>query len=387
MNRSHEANVVLTVGDGGRRVLREALDAGRVLLVASAATVARLWPDGQPPGRVVVFSAFAPNPTIEHAVAAAAARELHCADTVVGIGGGSAMDVAKAARVLPADRAAALDVVARRQTVASGPRLLLFPTSAGTGSEVTSFATLYVDGRKVSLDDDRVRADGAWIDVELIRTCPPGVLFSGVLDTISHAVESLWSLRATPASRRAAVEALRLVRPVVERPETATADGGLRALSLAGTSAGRAIDCTRTTAAHALAYPLTVRLGLRHGYACAVNLRWLIPHVSSATVDHFATPVGAEAPTRSVATAADALGVAGADGLVTAVEKLMRRCGPAGLPHDGISDAVVPVVDEGLASERLAGMPVPLERMWVCERLQQSLLSLPEPQSVTGGAV
>ncbi|MEJ3653000.1 iron-containing alcohol dehydrogenase [Actinomycetes bacterium KLBMP 9759] len=346
----------------------------RALIVGTPAALRRTRVAGALPAGTAVFDAFTPNPTTAQALAAAHARGAHGADLVIGVGGGSAMDVAKAARALPDDPAQASEVLARRRRPAeAGPRLLLVPTTAGSGSEVTSFATLYDGHRKVSLDDDRVRADDVLIAPELLATCPPDVLWSGTLDTVAHAVESMWSMRSDPASRERAGAALARIAPVLDRPELADVDSGREALSHAGSLAGEAIDHTRTTAAHALAYPLTAHLGLAHGYAVAATLRWLVPLVAATGGSMVRDPRGPDVPRRAVQAAAEALGVDGPGAIVAAIDAALARCHPPRSTTARLDAVLDRLVTEGLSSERLAGMPVHLDVDQVRRALRRSL--------------
>lgn len=250
----------------------------RILVVVSsrrrrAIDLERLLPAGE----ICFFSHFTVNPRFEHILSAVQWRERLNADLVIGVGGGSALDVAKAARVLPPERALAHRWLAHfpRTSRITHPHLILIPTTGGSGSEITRFATIFVEGDKSSLDDESVRADVALVDPTLAASCPPDVTTAGALDALSHAIESWWSRRATSSSAEHARMALRTLVPMLREGATDLhADARVR-LAQAGLNAGRAIDQTRTTAAHAFAYPLTVRFGVPHGVACALNLQWV----------------------------------------------------------------------------------------------------------------
>jgi alcohol dehydrogenase len=357
--------------------LHATFEGHRAFVVASPAALRRVGLRGPLPGTMATFSDFTPNPSTVQAREAARERERHGAELVVGIGGGSAMDVAKAAAALPADPGRAADVLARRaRPDASGPRLVLVPTTAGTGSEVTCFATLYEHTRKLSLDDARCRADEACIDPELLRGCPPHVLWCGALDTVAHAIESLWSMRSDPTSRHSAVAALEQIAPVLADARRAATVPGRDALSRAGTLAGRAIDRTRTTAAHALAYPLTAHLGLAHGLACAVNLRWLVGVVACPAPDTVLDPRGPAAPRGAVDAAARALGVDGPEGVAHLVDAVLARCRPPSTTLARAALLLDCLVEEGLASERVGGTPVALTREQVRMAMGDSLVGL-----------
>jgi alcohol dehydrogenase class IV len=221
-----------------------------------------------------------PNPTIEEVRVAVEAYRSSAADVVIGVGGGSVMDVAKMAAVLGSQPGDPLDYVTGQRPLqqARSCKLVLVPTTAGSGSEATSFAAVYVEGRKHSLDHPTVQADAALVDPLLSASQPPSVAASSALDALSHAVESYWSSRSTAASRRLAAAALQRLTRQLPRlgadPDRYTRS----ALALAALQAGQAIDVTRTTAAHAFAYPLTARFGVQHGHACALHLSWLFDY-------------------------------------------------------------------------------------------------------------
>jgi phosphonopyruvate decarboxylase len=265
---------------------------GRILIVASDQRFAaarirqRLadWP-------VRLFSGFMPNPALDDVLAGCGLRDSWQPGLIIGLGGGSAMDVAKAIRALPAGHAAARQALHSGHGALRSPRipLILIPTTAGTGSEITGFATLFDGQQKVSLDVPGVAADLTIVDPLLAGTCPLPVTSSCALDSVCHATESLWNVASTPASRGHAITALRLAAPLLGHrldPLTEKQREILAAISL---WAGTAISVTRTTAAHAFAYRLTSQFSVPHGVACTIHLRWLYEHnvanASSACLD------------------------------------------------------------------------------------------------------
>lgn len=274
-------------GPGTVARLPEVLAASRVLVVASrrafhANHLAELLRDNE----ILLFDRFSPNPSVDDVVRACAAREEWRPDVVVGFGGGSALDVAKCARLLPADPAA---VRAGHVRPEEAPQLVLVPTTAGSGSEVTRFATCYDGTTKLSVDDPAMLADVAIVDPDLTASCPPALTGSCAFDAFAHAVESWWSRRATEESRHHARTALDGLVPLLS---TGTTDRAVLARS--ALAAGRAIDLTRTTAAHAFSYRLTAVHGVPHGVACLLNLRWLWQH----NLDHDTTGTLGELRTR-----------------------------------------------------------------------------------------
>ena len=203
-------------------------------------------------------------------------------DTVlIAVGGGTVMDLAKVVRCRPVsgsfdDLQDALRGESPWPALAL-TRLWLVPTTAGTGSEVTRWATVWdTDGAvamKRSLDEPFGYAERAYVDPRLTLSCPWSVTCDTALDALAHALESIWNRHANPASTALALSAARRViaaLPVVRRDR---ADLAARSeLSLAALEAGLAFSQTRTALAHALSYALTLEQGVPHGRACAL---WL----------------------------------------------------------------------------------------------------------------
>ncbi|MFE3605703.1 iron-containing alcohol dehydrogenase [Streptomyces goshikiensis] len=277
---------------GARRVL---LVHGRSYDTSGAARVVAAWHGSL---EVHHFGDVRPNPGISQVEEAVELVRTVRPDAVIGLGGGSSMDVAKAASVLAAQQDVPTDCLSRPGLV-DRPRfglLVLVPTTAGSGSELTRFATLYHEGRKLSLDTPLARADIVLVDPVLSSTVPLPVLIAGALDALCQAVESIWSLAGTEQSRHWAGEALKALLPALGH----LADGGSHtapeirySLALGASLAGAAIDISRTTAAHALSYALTSRLGLPHGVAVALHLRWLLGRHSAAAAAECPPPRGA----------------------------------------------------------------------------------------------
>ncbi|MCK9896091.1 iron-containing alcohol dehydrogenase [Frankia sp. AgB32] len=337
----------------------------RVLVVASArafraAGVAELLADND----VAVFSGFTPNPRLPDVLAGCRLRDGWRPEVIVGLGGGSALDVAKMVRLLPADPERARAALHRFEPPDQRPPLVLVPTTAGPGTEVTRFATVFDGDTKLSLDHAAVLADVAVVDPDLAASCPSSLVGSCAFDALCHAVESWWSRRSTPRSREFAGEALRALVPLLRRP-VAERDAAYRGtLAGAALAAGRAIDLTRTTAAHAFAYRLTTRYGVPHGVACLLNLRWLLPlHLAMAQRPGVESRV-----VEHVTDIVEVLGLAGrerTDCFTDCFTEYFTAFGWSPRLRDyGIGrDALPSLVDAGLATRARAGNnPIELDR-------------------------
>lgn len=158
-------------------------------------------------------------------------------DAYIAVGGGTAIDTAKLLRGIDGEL----------------PPFLAIPTTAGTGAEATRFAVYYDHGRKMSADDERYLPTDALLIPEFTATQNPYQRASTQFDAYAQAVESLWAVGATKESKEYAKRALALMD-----------DGNWPEASY---WAGRAIDISRTTAAHALSYYMTSHYGIPHGHA------------------------------------------------------------------------------------------------------------------------
>ncbi len=322
------------------------------------------------------FSEFTPNPKMDE-IECAVRRlgDVQC-DAVVAIGGGTALDIAKAAAVLAAQESSPADCLGGGRPLRLRSHLLvLVPTTAGSGSEVTSFSVVYVKGIKRSLDDPALIADHAVIDPDLTSNLPRPIAASASLDTLSQAIESLWSVRSTESSRRDARQALRLTLDHIEAFCTCPGPGSRTAMARAALLAGRAINVTRTTGPHAVSYTLTTLFGISHGHACALTLPAFL--VYNAQVNHRDTmdPRGAEWVRQRIREILALLGTQCPEAGSATLRRLVQRTGLeprlSGLglgPH-----SVELVLDQGFDPQRAGNNPRRLTRDGLCEILTNSL--------------
>lgn len=204
-------------------------------------------------------------------------------DLIVGVGGGSVLDTAKLASALADHDVAVEETLGMGNVPGSGRPLVLVPTTAGTGSEVTHIGVFSDDdGVKRVVYDEHLFADLAIVDPALTESLPAPIAAATGLDALTHAIEAYVTVPRTPYSDMLAREAIELIgenlRPAVL--QGATNDEARYNMSLAATIAGQAFVNSGLGAVHALTYPLGVEYGVGHGRANAM----LLPHVMEYNV-------------------------------------------------------------------------------------------------------
>ncbi|PRA56959.1 MULTISPECIES: iron-containing alcohol dehydrogenase PsrA [Pseudomonas] len=202
----------------------------------------------------------------------------HC-QTVLAVGGGSAIDTAKALIVGTEsgrfDELLGLLASGKPFVPARCKALIAAPTTAGTGSEVTPWATIWDTAaqKKYSLHLECTWPKVAIIDPQLMLTVPAGVTVSTGLDALSHALESIWNVNANPISDTFALSAITDILECLPLLLRDLSSQALRTrMALAALKAGMAFSNTKTALAHSISYEMTLRHGLPHGIACSFTL-------------------------------------------------------------------------------------------------------------------
>lgn len=206
-------------------------------------------------------------------------REHADVEVIVAVGGGSAIDTAKALMV--ADDSGQFGALIaglageRAFTPTRCKTLIAVPTTAGTGSEVTPWATIWDRERqkKYSLHLPQTWPSVALIDPELMLSLPASVTLQSGLDALSHALEAIWNINANAVSDALAVSAVSDILAVLPRLMRALDSVELRGrMALAALKAGMAFSNTKTALAHSISYEMTLRYGIPHGIACSFSL-------------------------------------------------------------------------------------------------------------------
>ena len=225
----------------------------------------------------VKFSDFTPNPLYEQVCNGIELLKQSQCDTILAVGGGSAIDVAKCIKlaVLAKEGNAAIipPLVSQRLPI-DGAKIpfIAIPTTAGTGSESTHNAVMYYEGAKQTVTNDGVLPDYAILEPFVLKTLPLYQKKCTMMDALCQGIESWWSVNSTEESYEYSRKTVEIIianwrKYIFENDDEAAAQ-----IMLAANYGGRAINITQTTAAHAFSYKITSLYKLPHGHAVAVGL-------------------------------------------------------------------------------------------------------------------
>ena len=303
-----------------------------------------------------VFDEINAEPTTDDVEAAVATYETAGANGVVGLGGGSALDTAKAVAVRGVHPGPLSLYQGQDQIPPGRAPLVAIPTTAGTGSEVTRFTILTDRARdvKMLIGSATVIPDVAVADPNLTLTAPPPVTASAGIDALTHAIESYISRRAQPLSSSLALSAISMIGANLRQAWANGQDLAARRAMMDGALvAGMSFTNASVALVHGMARPLGAYFGVPHGLSNAV----LLPHVMAYT---------APEATAQYAEIARALGedvsglstAAAADRAIAAVDSQCSDVEVPGLTALGVGrDQLMPVV-EAMANDALdSGSP------------------------------
>ena len=255
---------------GQTQAMMEKIGITRPLLVGSARLTARLMQEAEILQGCPVFSGYHPNPDLADAEAGAECFRSEGCDGLISIGGGSAMDTAKAIKALMFAGSLEDAAAGRFPETMPTPHLAI-PGTAGSGAESTQTAVTYVAGSKISLNHPSLRPDAVILDASLLESLPLYHKKSCAMDALAQGIESFWSRGSNNDSK---VHAYLAIIGVLDNLNNYLAGDPHAAEEMLDASfqSGKAIQITRTTAAHAMSYMLTKQFGLAHGHACMLTL-------------------------------------------------------------------------------------------------------------------
>ena len=225
----------------------------------------------------VMFSDFTPNPLYEQVCNGIELLKTSNCDTILAVGGGSAIDVAKCIKLAVLAKegnAAIIPPLVSTRVACDGAKLpfIAIPTTAGTGSESTHNAVMYYEGAKQTVTNDGVLPDYAVLEPSVLKTLPLYQKKCTMMDALCQGIESWWSVNSTGESYEYSRKTIDLIMANWRKYIFENDDEAARQIMLAANYGGRAINITQTTAAHAFSYKITSLYKLPHGHAVAVCL-------------------------------------------------------------------------------------------------------------------
>ena len=300
----------------------------------------------------LVFQAS--NPTVGQLYETYQATKSSQPEAVVAVGGGSIMDVGKSLCCLYGKDIGNVEelreLIQNKSYGSPAARWIGIPTTAGTGSETTCWATIWdpEQDAKRSVECQENYAWAALVDPELAAGMPMKLAVSSALDAVAHAVESYWAKGSNCVSRALALEAVRTIMDEMEdllAGKPAAHDAMARGSMLAG----MAFSNTKTTACHSISYPLTMHYGIPHGTAVSMLLGPVF-RLNAPAMERREPLL-------------EALGVSGSDELEKRICDLLHRSGqPAALEEWGVPREDLPHLAQlGMTKGRADNNPVPID--------------------------
>ncbi|WP_026695394.1 iron-containing alcohol dehydrogenase [Peribacillus kribbensis] len=335
---------------------------------------------------VILYTEVVPEPPLETGEKLVAFTKEGAFDMVVGVGGGSALDLAKLAAVLAVHEGSAADYLnlsGSRKVEKKGLPKILIPTTSGTGSEVTNISVLSLETTKDVVTHDHLLADVAIVDPELTVSVPPRVTAATGIDALTHAVEAYVSVNASPVSDGLALQAIRLIARSLRKAVQDGNDKQARMdMSSGSYMAGLAFFNAGVAGVHALAYPLGGQFHLAHGESNAVLLPYVMGYIRNSCQTRMADILNALGGNSSFLSDEEA-----SYKCVEELERLVKDVGiPATLSEFNIPEsALESLTQDGVKQKRLlARSPLPLEENDIREIYRAAFTGkVTEPQTGT----
>lgn len=251
-------------------------------------------------------------------------------DLIISIGGGSTMDLAKIFFFLQSLEESPENIdpleISKLSPPPSHAKHLAIPTTFGTGSEVTQFATFYFENKKVSLDSPIIIPCECILDSRFLANAPAHLVARTAMDATSHAIESFWSIQSTEKSREISERALALLWHNII-PALAGQSEAQHAVAEGSHLAGQAIQITRTTACHSMSYPMTSFFNIDHGQATIISVPEVLRFNAGLTTADCLDQRGVDFAKEILQKIASTLGCADVEGAAREIETKIKNIG------------------------------------------------------------
>lgn len=216
----------------------------------------------------ITFNQFTPNPLYEDVSKGVELFNREGCDTILAVGGGSSIDVAKCIKLYC--KMSTEQLFLDQEYKETGIKLVAIPTTAGTGSESTRYAVIYYDGKKQSVTHESIIPNIAILEPKVLKTLPIYQKKCTMLDALCQGIESWWSINSTEESKMLSRQAVEIIMKWWHEYIFDNTDNAAEHIMRGANLAGQAINITQTTAAHAFSYKITSMYHLPHGHAVAV---------------------------------------------------------------------------------------------------------------------
>jgi len=240
----------------------------------------------------VIYDTIDPEPGLKLADKGYKLAKSSGCDCVIGAGGGSAMDVAKAVAILLTNGGKAADYLGLDKIAKPGVPKIMVPTSAGTGAEVT-FTAVFINektGSKGGMNGAPLYPEAAILDPMLTLSLPPKITASTGIDALTHALEAYTSTQAHTISEMYSLEAIKLISQNLPKAYANGSNLEARSALLMGSLlGGKALATAGVGLVHAMAYPMGGMFGIAHGLANAILLPYVIEYNLIGNMEKYAT--------------------------------------------------------------------------------------------------
>ncbi|MCH8004170.1 MAG: iron-containing alcohol dehydrogenase [Nanoarchaeota archaeon] len=275
---------------------------------------------------VTHFNDFQTNPQLEEVKKGLEIFKENNCDFVIAIGGGSSIDVAKSINIFSSNPGNPEDYIQNKKEIKNNGKVLVaIPTTAGSGSQATHFAVVYIGKTKYSLvHEEFILPDYAIVESVFTESLPADITAHTGMDALSQAIESYWSVNSTEESKKFSEDAIKLVlnnlQEAVNNPSYKFREGMARAAHLAG----KAINISKTTACHAISYPITSYFNVPHGHAVALSLPSMLLYNSKVSEEDVLDKRGTEYVRNTIMELSSIMGEKTPDKAAEKIRKLMK---------------------------------------------------------------
>lgn len=293
------------------------------------------------------FSDFSPSPKIQEIEKGFVLFEKNKYDIIIAVGGGSAIDTAKAIKMFYYNK------------TARNLPLVAIPTTSGSGSEATHFIVYYKTKEKQSGGKLSITLPNyAILDPKLTFSLPRKITASTGMDALSQAIESYWSINSTENSKKYSRSSIRLIINNLEKAANSPDEESREKMMKAANLSGKAINITKTTLPHALSYFLTSHFNIPHGHAAALTLGTIFQYNSETKDNDCNDDRGAKYVRENISDLCSILGVSNATQSKNIITQLMIKIGlKTSLRDLGIGKNELERIAKSVNLERLKNNP------------------------------